>query len=699
MVFTNPGKNYIQGNPVEPHYFSFEAGPDTEAPVVAHQAKPFLLEGDTELELEATVRDNIGISSVIAEYLINEVPQGSVPMPLFSEEDSLYTATLVFPALSLNDKVKYRIVATDNATAQNVSQFPAFDFIELNAEGLAPTQDFYNNDFNSASEDFFGNGFSITTPSTFTDGAIHSDHPYTEGNGLPGDELNLIYQLRIPIRIQSAEANIRFDEIVLVEPGENGSSFGNESFFDYVVVEGSDDGGVTWKPVSDGYDSRDHSPWLTKYNSAMDGNISTAVGDPSLFRTRTISLLDVFNPDDEVVIRFRLFSDPFAAGWGWAIDNLRIQIDETPPEIYHDHVDYILSNATPLVLNLRVTDANELEYIAIDYFVNEESLSTYEFLLTEFTDQYSLELDISELQPEDNLNYKIRTSDTEGNESTLPGSGFFVAPFIDVSNSVSQYFSDFNTVHDDFAGNFFSIGQPDKFTSNIFQTDHDYQTGLGLDTTSNLVAILKTPIIVNTENPYISFDEIALLDPNDHFTVEASKDEGVTWIELTEPYNSESSAAWNQAWINQKAGEPALFRNRFFSLIESGDFIGDDKILIRFRLFTNKSISGWGWAMDNLSIQGPVTGLETFLNEPDVRIYPNPVTNHVLNIAVDNMLQQPTTFQCLNLHGTTVYSENMPENSRKIERQINVAEWPAGFYVLRTQIGATLRNTKFLVSR
>ena len=32
-----------------------------------------------------------------------------------------------------------------------------------------------------------------------------------------------------------------------------------------------------------------------------------------------------FQTDDEVLVRFRLYSDPYAHGWGWAIDNFRIQ--------------------------------------------------------------------------------------------------------------------------------------------------------------------------------------------------------------------------------------------------------------------------------------------------------------------------------------------------------------------------------------
>ena len=44
-----------------------------------------------------------------------------------------------------------------------------------------------------------------------------------------------------------------------------------------------------------------------------------------MFVSHSINLLDTFEPDDTIFIRFRLFSDPLAVGWGWAIDNINIQ--------------------------------------------------------------------------------------------------------------------------------------------------------------------------------------------------------------------------------------------------------------------------------------------------------------------------------------------------------------------------------------
>jgi hypothetical protein len=118
-----------------------------------------------------------------------------------------------------------------------------------------------------------------------------------------------------------------FDEIVLVEPGSKGTEFGDFEFWDYVIVEGSKDKGNTWLPLTDGYDSRKHQIWEDSFNSSIADMNSTTVGSSDLYINNQIDMLanGNFSSGDTILIRFRLFSDPYSHGWGWAIDNLVIQ--------------------------------------------------------------------------------------------------------------------------------------------------------------------------------------------------------------------------------------------------------------------------------------------------------------------------------------------------------------------------------------
>ena len=324
-IFTSPGKIQESGSPPEQGTHFFRIGPDTSAPEITHEPVTFVFETAGDLELRAEVTDNLGVREVLVESSVNGNAVQTAVMSNVAGTDE-YTVTVTLPALAVGDVIEYRIIATDFAAFENTAFHPSAGFHTVTVNGIQPAQDSYVNNFDQPSADFFGNSFSITTPPGFENGAIHSDHPYSNGTGI-NEESNYIYQLQIPIRISADNPIMKFDEVVLVEPGEEGSVFGDQNFFDYVVVEGSSDGGLTWQPFAPGYDSRDKSTWLSRYNQDIDSDNSLSAGDPTLYVMRKIDMLQSqqFNAGDEVHIRFRLFADALAHGWGWAIDNLSIQ--------------------------------------------------------------------------------------------------------------------------------------------------------------------------------------------------------------------------------------------------------------------------------------------------------------------------------------------------------------------------------------
>ena len=177
----------------------------------------------------------------------------------------------------------------------------------------------YQNDFEDGGDDFLDLGpdrFTVSTESGFSGHALHSPHWYENG-------ATVITTLAQPIRVAQADATVQFDEVVLVEPGEAGSVFGDGSFWDYVIVEGTLDGS-SWVPLGPGYDSREYNDWQSTFNNSGNGN-------QNLYRTRTFDLLDTFQWQDVVLLRFRLYADGWVNGWGWAIDNLSIQVGSPTP--------------------------------------------------------------------------------------------------------------------------------------------------------------------------------------------------------------------------------------------------------------------------------------------------------------------------------------------------------------------------------
>lgn len=334
-AFTNPGKIETLNKQPEQAVSVFDIGPDNSAPEITHVPVEYTFHEASDLQLSAVVTDNVGIREVLVEYIVKDGPLQTMTMKQTPSPDQ-YAATIILPPLAIGDHIQYRLIARDLAANENVTQLPLDDFFAVTVTGIMPVRDSYSNNLNLPSADFFGSNFHITTPAGFENAAIHSDHPYENGSG-PNEESNYTFQLQIPIRIGNTNPVIKFDEIVLVEPGEADSEFGDEDFFDYVIVEGSSDGGTTWKSFADGYDSRYYNPWLTLYNSDIVNFNSRATGTPGLFHKRVINMLEGgnFHEGDEVIIRFRLFADALANGWGWAIDNLSVQGPVTDVEKGH----------------------------------------------------------------------------------------------------------------------------------------------------------------------------------------------------------------------------------------------------------------------------------------------------------------------------------------------------------------------------
>jgi hypothetical protein len=320
------GRNFTQPSGAPDLFYKFYVGPDTVKPVIEHFPVEFILYTADSLKIKASVTDNMKIDSVYTEYFINEGTSVTFPMKHDSATD--YSTYIVFTNGQLvpGDSISYRIIAVDSSQNANMAYHPEEGYHVISVEDIRLPQDEYQNDFNTESEDFLMTGFLIETPENFDDGGLNTKHPY-ESPDQDNQIIEYLAQLKTPIILKERDAFMRFDEIVLVEPGETGTKWGDEEFWDYVIIEGSKDEGKTWHNFEPGYDCRKYSIWLTRYNSSIEDNNSTAKGTPELFKTRMVDLLGSNDLDggDTVLIRFRLYSDPYAHGWGWVIDNLEIQ--------------------------------------------------------------------------------------------------------------------------------------------------------------------------------------------------------------------------------------------------------------------------------------------------------------------------------------------------------------------------------------
>ena len=348
--FTSPAEAPVIAGTKFGSYNEFVIGVDTVKPIVVYSNPlKYIFTSQTTIPLPNLLAiDNLGIDTIYMEYSINGAALKGQGFKKLVGDTYSYSNAFSFLAgvLKSGDVIKYRIVVKDKAKITNVVNLPASGFYEFKVLGiLASTKTYVSSFDQQPSADFYLKGFTFSQPTGFSSPSLSSDHPYADGleesyDGGGGSDkfTNNDAVLLKPIIIRSDTAKIYFDEVALVEPGDQGEAFlnvdgtVNRNFFDYVIVQGSNDLGKTWANFTNGWDANSFSIWQNAWNSKTDkeGN-SIALGSPSLLKKREIDMLasGKFKPGDQVIIRFRLHADVGAHGWGWWIDNLNIQGSST----------------------------------------------------------------------------------------------------------------------------------------------------------------------------------------------------------------------------------------------------------------------------------------------------------------------------------------------------------------------------------
>ena len=363
-------RTFYQPTGVPEEFYTMNFGPDELPPVITHEPVPYYFTVDDSLKIEANVTDNLGVDTVYVEYSINGIQQTSFEL----KPDSLsggFTGYFNFTPSQLTDgdEITYKVIAVDASAAGNIRRDPVRNNHVFKVEKVADPIGGYVNDFNIGSDDFILTDFGIYTETNFENGALHSPHPYPSPDQDDVD-FNFSTILKHPI-ILTENPVMTFDEVVLVEPGSVGTGYGDFEFWDYVIVEGSNDEGETWLPLENGYDSRANSTWLENYNKVTEDMNSTTVGQPQWYINREINMTQNgnFAAGDTILIRFRLFSDPYAHGWGWAIDNLRIQYPvSSPAPVLSPGNITAYPNPFNHSFTVRIEPKKEIENLTIDIY-------------------------------------------------------------------------------------------------------------------------------------------------------------------------------------------------------------------------------------------------------------------------------------------------------------------------------------------
>ena len=698
--YTNPGKpeEIISIPGIDVNGYLFQTGTDEFPPDIDHEPLSYVTDDYTGVNIFSQIDDfNTGLDSAHVEYSINGIPQTpkTLERVLGDASQGLYLTTIDFAGLSAGDEISYRIVAVDRAVAQNTTLSPpSGDYgFSIIAEKAAVEE--YSNNFNEPSDadDILTSSFTVSTPTGFSNGVLHTPNPYEAG----GESLYYLATLDQPIKVKStSEAILKFDEVVLVEPGSS------EGFWDFVVVEATKDAGNTWFEVLDPYDSNNESIWLDAWsanNVDGDGN-STVDGNSTFFIPRSINLTssDSISEGDEIVLRFKLFSDPFVVGWGWAIDNLEIQ--SIDPSIDHFPVTYVSSNFNSVDFNANVIGGSSgIDSVYVEYSVNGGSKTSLKMNNAGAND-FSGSLDLSGLNEGDVVTYTIKAVVLSGKTAVSPASGEYSFEISAVRAAVDGLLLDLNagTSINDFAVNGFEVSTPGGFDNSNLHNTLPYSIG---SNTLYYVAVLKTPITLKSaEEAEMRYKEVTLVEPGnsselkDYVVVEGSKDGGVTWTMLTDKYDARADIDWRDTWglsidpdgNSLTLGSPALYKRRLVNLVSPSELSEGDEILLRFTLFSDNTSSGWGWAIDDLDIQTGITGIEELLAEGGVNIYPNP-SNDLINIELqlDRSISKGLV-RVYNVLGKPVSIKELSISGNQVTETIDLSGNSAGIYLLNIEL-------------
>jgi photosystem II stability/assembly factor-like uncharacterized protein len=231
------------------------------------------------------------------------------------------------PANSTKGEINYNIDVTAGGTyvvqlkSHKGGEEVVSEEVSITIEEFGSATASYSNDLSNGGDDFALFGFRVGSETGFTSDALHSDHPYIEASEVDGAPESISYTavLKTPIIISADNPFMSYRDVAIVEKGDVGKVFGEQEFWDYVVVEGSLDG-ENWTPIEDGYDANANTTWGVTYDAGVSG-------DESMYVSHKIDLSSKFSAGQEVFIRFHLFSDALTVGWGWTIDDIEIQTD------------------------------------------------------------------------------------------------------------------------------------------------------------------------------------------------------------------------------------------------------------------------------------------------------------------------------------------------------------------------------------
>lgn len=490
-------------------------------------------------------------------------------------------------------------------------------------------------------------------------------------------------------------------------------------------------------------------------SGSIDVFNESLINDPIILPLTAIAGTDSFMVELPVDDNFSLIGYRFSVedNYGETVETGNFtftigEVDEFGPEIEYVLGEQIIGTRTNYTIIASVTDEFDagIDTVFVNYQINggatsQVGLRKFNNLTDTLYSQGRLDAttylnytDIPFLADGDILTYSITSIDKKGNISKIPQTegedfGIFIDDVYTVTGTVLNdpvdgYRNNFDNLSiADFALNGFEIVTPAGLTSGALVTSTPYKNGLGqaygpdvrfavTDFDYNAYAMLKSPIVINLDSSIIHYDEIVLVEPGDDngfwdfVIVQASFDYGANWFNIVNGYDANSEEVWFDTFSNYpnvdnptSTGVPttAMFRSRDIDLKDVlDDSFNGAEMLIRFKLYADRYVNGYGWVIDNLSIQKEVERPLASAEEMDIfNIYPNPSTEYIdINAKVS---EKDAKLQIYSMNGRKVYDTKVLVNEGVVTERVITKGMPAGSYIATIKTEKGLINKRFVI--
>ena len=310
----------------------------------------------------------------------------------------------------------------------------------------------------------------------------------------------------------------------------------------------------------------------------------------------------------------------------------------------------------------------------------------------------------------DKLEYRITAEDNSevGNKKSFPEKGFHEVKIIESLEPLTAYTSSFENNANDSYGSNLVITPLNGFSEESMHTIPNYPTSKLEKESTNLIAQLKYPIVIQ-EGGQLNFDEVVLVEPGayfdqhgqsnlwDYVIVEARKYGENLWFPITEQYNARKNNNWITAFTNslskiEPSGYPneSMFVNHVVNHTNNINLEVGDTAIFRFRLASDTSESGIGWAIDNLEIQNPRQGNKKLYAEGSILLYPNPVKNFLCIEWNNQQPENPLNIIVSDIQGRIIHQGNDFKPHQSSISRIDLSSINPGLYMVSINDGTTV---------